>query len=133
MEEFKIIVQNLMKDDQLAPTRMFLSGVLARLDNSVGEVYKKMQFAGSEVFKTDVQRDFEFWNKCEGRWGQGSGYRSAIRDYTADQFKSHYDDAHLRIKEMINREWERIVSLLNGMIRDEGKQLEGTSSAASDH
>ena len=31
---------------------------------------------------------------------------------------------------MINGEWDKIVQLLDGMIRDEGKQLEGASSAA---
>jgi len=123
IEEFKIIVQNLIRDDQLEPARMFLNGVLARLDDAVGEVFKRMQFAGSEVFKTDVQRDFVFWNKCDNLCGKG--YRTAIRDYTAQQFAQHYDDAHLLIKQMVNREWEKVIALLCSMIRDEGKQLEG--------
>jgi hypothetical protein len=104
--------------------------VLARLEDAVGEVYKGMQFAGSEVFKTDLQRDYVFWSKCDGRWGVGPGYRDAIRDYTADQFKSHYDDAHFRIKEMIIRVWERLVGILDGIIRDEGMELETSSVAA---
>ncbi len=62
--------------------------------------------------------------------GWGPGYRDAIRGYTDNQFKSHYDDAHLRIKEMINREWGKILSLLNGMIRDGGEQIEAASAVA---
>ena len=130
IEDLKKNLLGTMKDDQLSPARMFVDGVLDRLENEVGEVYKRMQFAGAEVFKTDVQRDYDFWNKCDRRWGQGRGYRDAIRDYTASQFRSNYKDAHLRIKELISREWEKLVNLLNGMIRDEVKQLEAVSSRA---
>ena len=130
IEEFKIIVQNLAQNDELSDARMFLTGVLARLEDAVGEVYKRMQFAGSEVFKTDLQKDYVFWSKCDGRWGLGPGYRDDIRRYTADQFKSNYADAHFRIKEMIIRLWEGIVGILDGMIRGEGKKLETSPMAA---
>ncbi len=130
IEDLKKNLQDLMKNDQFSPAQTFVGGVLARLENEVDEVYKRMQFVGAEVFKTDVQRDYDFWNKCNRRWGQGRGFRDAIRDYTASQFKSNYEDAHLRIKELIGREWEKLVSLLNGMIRDEVKQLEAVSSGA---
>lgn len=128
ISEFKVIHQNLVQDDQLSHAHMFLNGVLERLEHAVDEVYKRMQFTGSEVFKTDVERDYEFWGRCEGRWGGGPGYRDAIRGYTDNQFKSHYDDAHLRIEDMINREWGKILALLNEMLRDGGEQIDATSA-----
>ena len=126
-EEFKIIVENMRQNDQLSPAQLFLGGVLARLDNSVGEIYKRMQFAGSEVYKSDVKQDYDFWKRCDGRWGRGPGYRDAIRDFTADQFGSHYEDAHDRINKMISEEWGKIVSQLNGTIQEGDGQLEGSS------
>jgi hypothetical protein len=122
IEDFKKIVQHLMSDDQLEPARMLLSKILERVENTVDDAYKRMQFAGREVFKTDLQRDFEFWNRCENRWGKGSGYRTAIRDFTAEQFEDHYVDAHILIKQMINGEWDKIAQLLDEMIRDGGGQ-----------
>ena len=133
IEDFKKIVEHLMSDDQLEPAGIYMGKILERVENAVGEAYKRMQFAGREVFKTDLQRDYEFWNRCDNRWSKGKGYRTAIRDFTAEQFESHYEDAHILIKQMINGEWDKIVQLLDGMIRDEAKQLEGASSAAVEH
>ncbi len=129
--DFKKIVEHLMSDDQLAPARMYLGRILERVENSVGEAYKRMQFAGREVFKTDLQRDFDFWNWCDNRWGKGQGYRSAIRDHTAKQFEGHYEDAHVRIKQIINGEWEKLVQLLDEMIKDGGGQLTGSPPMAA--
>ena len=130
IEDFKKILQHLISDDQLEPAELFLGKILERVENVVDEIYKRMQFAGREVFKTDLQRDFEFWNRCDNRWGQGSGYRTAIRDYTAEQFESHYEDAHVLIKQMITGEWGNIIQLLDGMIKDGGGQLVGLTTAA---
>ena len=123
IEDFKKTVNHLMSDDQLEPAGMFLSKILERVENTVDDAYKRMQFAGREVFKTDLQRDFEFWSRCDNRWGTGSGYRTAIRNFTAEQFKHHYEDAHILIKQIINGEWDKIAQLLDEMIRDGGGQV----------
>jgi len=130
MEDFKKLVLHMMSDNQREAAGMYLSKILERVENAVGEAYKRMQFAGREVFKTDLQRDSEFWNRCDNRWNKGKGYRTAIRDFTAEQFEAHYEDAHVLIKQMINCEWDKIVQLLEGIIQDEAKQLQGASSAA---
>ncbi len=51
INEFKVIHQNLVQDDQLSHAHMFMNGVLERLEHAVDEVYKRMQFTGSEVFR----------------------------------------------------------------------------------
>ena len=125
--DLKKIVEHLMSDDQLEPVRMFLGKILERVENAVGEAYKRLQLVGREVFKTDLQREFEFWNRCDHRWGKGQSYHTAIRDHTAEQFEGHYEDAHVRIKQITNGEWDKIVQLLDEMIKDGGGQLAGSS------
>jgi transcriptional regulator with XRE-family HTH domain len=131
IEDFRKLVEHLQSDDQLEPARVYLGKILERVENAVGEAYKRMQSAGREVFKTDLQRDYEFWNRCHSRWGQGSGYRTAIRDFTEEQLReSHYEDARDKICQMIRVEWEKLVQLLDEMIRDSESQNSGNPSVA---
>ena len=55
--------------------------ILERVENAVGEAYKRMQFAGREVFKTDLQRGYEFWNRCDSAGARGKAI--ALRSGTS--------------------------------------------------
>lgn len=123
IEQFKTIVQNLIDDDELSPAKEFLTRVLDSLDATLDSSYRNLQLAGREAFKEELQSDFEFWHECEARWGAGPGYRSAIRDMTDEQFQSHYDDARELVKNMISEEWEKLIALLDEMLKEKGGEV----------
>ena len=60
----------------------------------------------------------QFWLECERRWGQGHGYRDAIRDMTDERFRSHHQEANRIVGSLIDQEWNAIVALLDGMLRE---------------
>jgi hypothetical protein len=123
IEQFKIIVQNLIDDDELSPAKEFLTRALDSLDATVDTAYRNLQLAGREAFRDELESDYQFWRECEERWGKGTGYRNAIRDMTDEQFQSHYDDAHEMVKHMISEEWEKIIALLDGMLKEKGGEV----------
>jgi hypothetical protein len=118
VEEFKITVANAIDDDELAPARTFLGRVVERLDLAADGAYKNIQEVAREAFRREFQQDRPFWLECRGRWGRGPGYREDIRDMTADQMASSYEDAHLAVRRIVAEEWAKIVALLEEMLEE---------------
>ena len=69
--------------------------------------------------KQTLAKDFTFWSKCENRWGQGPGYRLAIRDMTDDEFEMNCEDAHKFVNNLLLSEWEKLIVQLEGMLQDQ--------------
>lgn len=128
IEQFKIIIQNLIDDEELSPAREFLDRVVQNLDVNVDTAYRTLQLAGQKAYKDKLEKDQQFWNECDGRWGAarlvpGGKYRDEIRDMTDEQLQSSYDDAHQLLKDMVAKEWLKIIDLLNGMLKEKGGEV----------
>ena len=126
--QFKIIVQNLIDDDVLDPAREFLSQVVQSLDVNVASAYRTLELAGQMAYKEEMQRDFDFWHRCERRWGAsrlvaGGKFRDEIRDMTDEQLQSSYSDAHQLLKEMISKEWDQLIGVLEEMLKEKGSEV----------
>lgn len=118
VKEFKIIITNLVDDNELAPAKEFLLRVVGSLDASVNEAYRKLQIGGREAFRMALEKDVAFWQECEKLWGAGSGYRVSISDMTDKRFKSNYKDAHQIVKSLTAAEWNGIVLLLESLLKE---------------
>jgi transcriptional regulator with XRE-family HTH domain len=116
--EFRVILTNLLQNPELRSAREFLERVRSRLDVVLDEAYKRIETAGRETFKQTLQQDVQFWLECERRWGQGHGYRDAIRDMTDQRFRSHHQEANRIVGTLIDQEWNAIIALLDGMLRE---------------
>ena len=122
IDEFRVIANNLLGNDDLSAAKEFLERVLASVEDAVDHAYKRVQTAGRETFKQTLEDDFEFWGQCERRWGQGKvdgmGYRDSISQMTDDRFKDSLEEAHNLVRKLIVDEWDAIVTLLEGMLRE---------------
>jgi transcriptional regulator with XRE-family HTH domain len=127
IDAFKTIVTNLIDNDDLFPAREFLQGIIGRVDVALDETYRRLQTAGHETFKQTLAQHYEFWGRCEGRWGGGRGYRIAIRDMTDEEIEARCDDARVILASLITEEWEKIVELLVSIL-DENR---GAGAAAA--
>jgi len=117
IESFEIILENLFDNESLFVAREFLESVITRIDVAVDEAYRRLQVSGREAFKQVLEKDYEFWGRCEQRWGQGPGYRSDIRDMTDRQFEQDYDSAQKCMVNLMAEEWSRIILLLEEMLQ----------------
>lgn len=118
VDQFRIIVQNLLTNTELAPAKEFLERVLDSLDATADESVKRVQTAGRETFRQTLEQDFKFWGDCEGRWGQGKGYRDAICEMTGERLQTNYEEAHRLVRKLVQDEWSKIVELLETMLRE---------------
>jgi transcriptional regulator with XRE-family HTH domain len=121
VEQLKIIVQNLIDEDEDSPASHFLNHVIASLEASVDTAYRNLQVAGREAYKKELESDYAFWTKCGGLGGKG--YCKTVGQVTDKQFQSSYDDARQLLKEMIAKEWEKLMDLLDGMLKEKGGEV----------
>ncbi len=122
--KFADIVKNLMDGDEYAPAQEFLERVIDSLAAAAETAYRTAQVGGREAFESELRKDFAFWKQCDGEWGKGKGYKARILEKTEEQFQSSYRDAHELVKKLITDEWAKIVTLLEGMLREESGQTE---------
>lgn len=116
--QFRVVAEHLLSIDDLSPAKEFLERVISSVDAEVDEAYKRVQTAGRDTFKQTLEQDFVFWKDCEDRWGKGKGYRDSISEKTDERFQSNYEEAHRRVRKLVDDEWEKIVVLLESMLRE---------------
>jgi transcriptional regulator with XRE-family HTH domain len=114
---FRTITENLMANQDLALAGEFLGRILKRVETAADEAYRRLQDTGRFVFKQALEADWEFWQRCEARWGQGPGYRTAIRDLTSDEVEQSAAEIR-RIEQLVTQEWQSIVSLLDQLLQE---------------
>jgi hypothetical protein len=123
VQKFKVIVNNLIDNAELAPAKAFLSRVMDSLESAAETAYRNMSVGGQAAFQSELEHDYGFWGRCEERWGaerlvRGGKYRDEIRDLTAEQVGTSYDDAHQVVKHLIADEWKKIVKTMEDMLRE---------------
>lgn len=115
----KVIVENLTANDELLPAKDFLGGISSRIDTVVDEAYQRIQSAGREAFIQFLSNDHEFWALCENRWGQGPGYRTAIKDMTDHEIRRDSLEEHTIVLRLISLEWAQIVSEIERLLQQQ--------------
>ncbi|HVF70034.1 MAG TPA: helix-turn-helix domain-containing protein [Chthoniobacterales bacterium] len=118
IEAFKVIVNNLLANDELSPAKEFLEGVNRRLDVLLDESYRRIQSAGRETFIQTLAKHSAFWDRCDVRWGQGSGYRIAIRDLTDQELQKESTELENLLLSLLSAEWESIMTAIEGMLEN---------------
>jgi transcriptional regulator with XRE-family HTH domain len=119
IDAFKVVVNNLIANDDLSPAKEFLEGIVARVDAALDDSYRRIQASGREAFKQTLAKDYAFWSKCEDRWGQGPGYRLAIRDMTDQEFDQEFlQEVKKLIVGLLDGEWSEIVKLMESLLQE---------------
>lgn len=116
MSELTVILKNLVTNSDLSPAASFLQEFSGRIETALDESYKRLQASGREAFKQTLAKDHAFWERCEQRWGQGKGYRQAIRDLTDQEIENSRVELERILKGLLAAEWANLVSLLNGLL-----------------
>lgn len=118
IEDLKVIVANLINNAELSPAHAFLESILSRLEVALDESYRRLQASGREVFKQTLAKNFAFWAQCAGRWGQGLGYRDAIRDMTDAELEGQRSELKALLCGLLVAEWRITIELLTSLLQE---------------
>jgi transcriptional regulator with XRE-family HTH domain len=117
LTELKGIITNNLNDKDLEPAHGFLKQFLSKVDETIGDFYIDVQQLGETTFSKSLKSDYEYWKKCEDRWGMGSGYRTEIRNRTDEWFSNeNRRSSHEFLESEIQSRWEQILLSLKQYI-----------------
>lgn len=91
-----------------------LLGQAGRLMNqSYEDLLRKMQVAGSELYRDDLQSAQALWSTLMGEWGRGPGYRDRVAAHQGSWFATDKPrEIENEIRSILEREWAAVRSRL---------------------
>lgn len=119
VEDLKTIIQNLVDDDELASAHDFLKQLALRVESETDEFLQRIQIAGKEAFTQELENDSEYWQWCENRWVQGSGYRDDVASRSDDWFEDAKREVERElIVRLISEGWKDLIGRVRQLINE---------------
>lgn len=114
VEQFEVILQNLIDDDGLSPAHGLLEQVKGLLRSKAEELFRRIQIAGKDAFEEDLKADAAFWKQLEDEWG--AGYRDSIARDSGQWFEAEdRKGQHAFVRDQIVAGWNEILSELDAL------------------
>jgi len=119
LDDLKTIIGNLLDDEELASAHDFLRQLAIRVEAEADEFLQRIQIAGRAAFTHDLENDAEYWQWCEDRWGQGSGYRDDVANRSDEWFEHDEREAERDlILRLISEGWGDLITRVRQLIKD---------------
>lgn len=113
----KGIVVNALNDADLGQAHDFLRHFQTQVDALFTQLYQDVQALGESAFLDQLKTDLAYWSECSGRWGQGPGYKSDIRQWTDTWFSNREHQRRCEfIESEIQRMWRELLNKLSEQI-----------------
>lgn len=121
MNKLKTLIEAALIDNEFAPAHDFLKFFLTELEKAMSDFYQWSQTLGESAFESQLKADFQYWSECQNRWGQGSGYRDDIKNWTRNWFTEEArKERQTFIETEIQKRWNELLSNLNAQISSKG-------------
>ncbi|HEU5070606.1 MAG TPA: helix-turn-helix transcriptional regulator [Verrucomicrobiae bacterium] len=117
VEELKVLIAAVLRDDQLSPAHDFIKHFANELEKSVSDYYQWTQSLGEGAFQNQLGEDFDYWKRCQDRWGGGPGYKTEIRQWTSRWFDADASKQRSEFVETeLQRQWKELFQQLNAQL-----------------
>ena len=115
--DLKVIIENMLGDDDLATAHDFLRQVAREVDNKLNDTLRRIQDTGRAEFEDELREDGDFWSDCDAQWGLGGGYRVSIASKSREWFNVEPHQAKgEEVVQLIVDSWAGICDSLRGTI-----------------
>ena len=122
LENFKVITENLLQDEELEPAFGLVQQARRMLEDSVETLLLRSELLGKRIYIQHLELDSVFWRLCDGRWGQGYGYRDDVAQYHRNWFSNSDQDFQAMVQELVEREWRQILGRLAAILDPEATE-----------
>ena len=114
------MIQNSLDTPDLTQAHGFLKHFRNQIDNAVSEFEQQVQTVGETAFSEQLRGDLPYWGKCQGRWGQGKGYKDDLATWTRAWFEEdseHRKERYEYIDKEVKRRWREMLAKLSAQLR----------------
>jgi transcriptional regulator with XRE-family HTH domain/GTPase SAR1 family protein len=117
VQELDVLIAAALRDGELSTAHDFIKHFANELEKSVGDFYQWTQALGEGAFQNQLGEAFDYWQRCQDRWGRGPGYKSDISHWTSQWFDE--DNSKERsefIEAELQRRWSELLKKLEGQL-----------------
>jgi transcriptional regulator with XRE-family HTH domain len=125
------LIQNALDDSEWAPAHGFLRHFRNQIDQAIAEFEQHVQAVGESAFSEQLRSDANYWTKCQGRWGQGKGYKDDLAYWTKQWFEedsTHRKDRYDYIDREVQRRWREMLVKLSTQLRSDEATASGDAT-----
>lgn len=116
LDTLKVLINSELRDKDSSMAHDFIQHFANELDKAANDFFQWSQVLGENAFQNQLGEDFEYWRKCQDRWGGGPGYKTEIKRWTADWFGAEASKTRKEfIENELQRQWADLLKKLTGM------------------
>jgi transcriptional regulator with XRE-family HTH domain len=130
VEELKVLIAAVLRDGDLSTAHDFVKHFANELEKSVADYYQWTQTLGEGAFQNQLGDDFDYWRKCQERWGGGPGYKTAISGWTSTWFGSEGSKKRSEFVETaLQLQWKELFKKLDAQLSSADGQEKNAPTA----
>ena len=126
LDEFKVITENLLQDDELEPAFGLIRQARRILEDGIGSLLLNSELLGRRIYIQHLEPDSAFWRWCDDQWGRGYvdglGYRDRVAQHHRNWFSSSGRDFQALVQELVDREWQQILERMAAIFDPEAAE-----------
>jgi transcriptional regulator with XRE-family HTH domain len=117
VDELKVLIAAVLRDEDLSTAHDVIKHFANELEKLTGDYFQWTQTLGEGAFQKQLGDDFDYWRRCQERWGGGPGYKTAISGWTSSWFGA---DAGKQRREFIETalqlQWKELFKKLDALL-----------------
>lgn len=111
------LCRTLAANPEYADAKDLILQVDSVLRSAYEELLRKVQLRCQTSYGDALKRDTDFWERCRGEWGRGSGYRDRVATRSRTWCR---EDAQRRLERevgaLIQQEWNAALARITGLL-----------------
>ena len=116
--EFRAVAANLLQDPELEEAFQLVRQALRIFESGSDDLLEASGALGEVAHTEYMAPDDPFWDRCNGEWGQGPGYKDRVVNHHRAWFAAH-QQIETRISEMVAGQWQEIIDRVEAILADD--------------
>lgn len=114
---FKEVCQTALNDPDLAEAYPLIEQALRIFETGTDDLLRDSYVFGRTAFTLDLKPDTSLWEKCEGEWGKGPGYRDRVYRHHKAWFDADQGNIKGRAQSLVERQWRAILERVSSVLQ----------------
>ena len=110
-ERLREKIDELSEVESLAKASSLLGDIRRTTNAGIADLEAKCNLLGNRIHSHHMKKDSALWDKCDKRWGRGSGYRDDVATYHEDWFDTQ--DFRTEMAQLIQQVWDETFASLD--------------------
>ena len=114
---FKALADTLLKTPGLEEASDLVSQSLRIIESGIESLFRDCQLLGRTIYAEHLEGDYELWNDCDRKWGQGPGYRDRVYKRHVKWFEDNRHKIDSQANSVIETKWQEVLGRVSAILQ----------------